>query len=83
MQTLAYSIFQHIKTYRGYTFNLEKERKKTVLFPVRVDDVVMASKTGWAGNIRRQRHIGDFTQWKHQDAYKKSFDRLLHDLKTQ
>ena len=66
-----------------HALDLEKERKKTVLFPVRVDDTVMASKTGWAGNIRRQRHIGDFTQWKHQDAYKKSFDRLLHDLKTQ
>jgi hypothetical protein len=28
----------------------------------------MESKTGWAGNVKRQRHSGDFTQWKQHDA---------------
>lgn len=65
-----------------HALDLEIERKKTALFPVRIDDAVMESKTGWAGNIRRQRHIGDFTQWKQPDAYTTAFDRLLRDSKA-
>ncbi|TNJ39185.1 toll/interleukin-1 receptor domain-containing protein [Chlorobaculum thiosulfatiphilum] len=63
---------------------LDRERieKKNILFPVRLDEAVMDSTTGWAGNVKRQRHIGDFTLWKDHDAYKKSFDRLLRDLKA-
>ena len=65
-----------------HALDLEKEKKQNVLFPVRVDEAVMESKTGWAGNVRRQRHIGDFTRWKDHDAYSKAFDRLLRDLKS-
>jgi hypothetical protein len=65
-----------------HALDLEKERKKNVLFPVRVDEAVMESKTGWAGNVRRQRHIGDFTRWKEHDAYSTAFERLLRDLKA-
>ena len=65
-----------------HALDIEKEKKKNVLFPVRVDEAVMESKTGWAGNVRRQRHIGDFTRWKDHDAYSKAFDRLLRDLKA-
>jgi uncharacterized protein YjbI with pentapeptide repeats len=63
---------------------LDRERieKKNILFPVRLDDAVMDCTTGWAGNVKRQRHIGDFTRWKDHDAYKAAFDRLLRDLKT-
>ena len=42
----------------------------------------MESKTGWAGNVKRQRHIGDFTEWKQHDAYQSAFDRLLRNLKA-
>lgn len=63
-----------------HALDIEKEKKKNVLFPVRVDEAVMESKTGWAGNVRRQRHIGDFTRWKDHDAYSKAFERLLRDL---
>ena len=62
--------------------DLEKEKKQNILFPVRVDEAVMESKTGWAGNVRRQRHIGDFTSWKDHDAYSEAFERLLRDLKA-
>jgi hypothetical protein len=62
--------------------DLERQRKKSVLFPLRLDEAVMDSHTGWAGSIKRSRHIGDFTQWKEHDAYQKSFERLLRDLKT-
>jgi hypothetical protein len=39
--------------------------------------------TGWAADIKRSRHIGDFRRWKDHDAYSKSFDRLLRDLKVE
>jgi hypothetical protein len=64
----------------------EKERKnpgRTVLFPIRLDDGVMDTSEAWAADIRRTRHIGDFTRWKDHDAYKKAFDRLLRDLKAE
>ena len=60
----------------------EREQKRTMLFPIRLDDAVMKIKTGWPADIRRQRHIGDFTKWKDHDAYQKAFDRLLRDLKA-
>ena len=65
-----------------HALDIEKEKKKNVLCPVKVDEAVMESKTGWAGNVRRQRHIGDFTRWKDHDAYSKAFGRLLRDLKA-
>jgi hypothetical protein len=33
--------------------------------------------------LRRSRHIGDFTKWKDHDSYQKAFDRLLRDLKAE
>jgi hypothetical protein len=53
-----------------------------VLFPVRIDDTVMHSALGWAVDIRGQRHIGDFRQWKDHGAYQQEFNRLLRDLKS-
>ncbi|MEM7132062.1 MAG: toll/interleukin-1 receptor domain-containing protein [Chloroflexota bacterium] len=62
---------------------LEQERRhdKTILFPIRLDDAFMDTDMAWAADIRRQRHIGDFTNWKDHDSYKKAFDRLLQGLK--
>lgn len=62
----------------------EKERRKpgdTVLFPIRLDAAVMETDQAWAADIRRTRHIGDFSKWKDHDAYKAAFDRLMRDLK--
>jgi hypothetical protein len=42
----------------------------------------MGAEKGWAGHIRRTRHIGDFRPWKNHDAYQEAFQRLLRDLKT-
>jgi len=63
---------------------LEKEHKsgKLVLFPIRLDDAVMETDQAWAASLRRTRHIGDFTNWKDHDAFKKAFERLLRDLKS-
>ena len=63
-------------------FDKESMEERLVLFPIRVDDAVMNSKFGWAPDIRRSRHIGDFTHWKDHAAYQESFDRLLRDLKA-
>lgn len=64
---------------------LEKEAAqggKVVLFPLRLDDAVMEIKSGWPAKVRRTRHIGDFSDWKNHDSYKKAFDRLMRDLKA-
>ena len=61
----------------------EQKRNTTVLFPIRLDDAVMDTEKAWAANLRRSRHIGDFTNWKDNDSYQNAFDRLLRDLKAE
>ena len=61
----------------------KEDGETTVLFPIRLDDAVMETKKAWAADIRRARHIGDFTDWKSHDSYKAAFDRLMGDLKAQ
>jgi hypothetical protein len=63
---------------------LERERRQRVqvLFPVRLDETVMETPQAWAADIRRKRHIGDFSGWKQHDQYKRTFDRLLRDLRA-
>ncbi len=63
-------------------FEKEQRQKRTVLFPVRLDDAVMECDTGWSADIRRTRHIGDFRPWKDHDAYQQAFSRVLRDLKA-
>lgn len=63
-------------------FEEERQRNQTVLFPVRLDETVMETDKAWAAEIRRTRHIGDFTRWKDPDAYQQAFERLLRDLKA-
>jgi len=60
----------------------EKREKRTVLFPIRIDDTVMHAKQPWAADIRRSRHIGDFRAWETHSSYLKALDRLLRDLKA-
>jgi hypothetical protein len=64
-------------------FEKEAKEHRLVLFPIRLDETIMDMNVGWAADIRRQRQIGDFTQWKEQDAYQQAFDRLLRDLKVE
>lgn len=63
-------------------FEEERKRGKTVLFPVRVDDAIFSTHESWAAKVR-QRHIGEFSNWKDHDAYKRASDRLLRDLKAE
>lgn len=61
----------------------EREQRRTVLFPVRLDDAVMVERTGWPAYLRNTRNIGDFSHWKDYNSYRKTFDRLLRDLKAE
>jgi hypothetical protein len=60
----------------------ERKRKETILFPIRIDNVVMTTTEPWASKLRDQRNIGDFRQWKKPAEYQKILDRLLRDLKA-
>ncbi len=60
----------------------EEREQRLVLFPIRLDDEVMDTTKAWAADVRRRWHIGDFTQWKDNDAYQQAFERLLRDLKA-
>jgi TIR domain len=63
-------------------FEREQKEGRTVLFPIRLDNSVMETDEAWAANMRRTRHIGDFSEWKNHDSYQKGFARLLRDLKA-
>jgi hypothetical protein len=60
----------------------ERERKTTVLFPIRIDDSVMTTKEPWARKLLDQRNIGNFLRWNEPSEYNKSVDRVLRDLKA-
>jgi hypothetical protein len=60
----------------------ERERKKPLLFPIRLDDAVLETKEAWARLLRGQRNIGAFTRWQEHDAYRQALERLLRDLKV-
>jgi hypothetical protein len=58
----------------------EQKQSRTSLFPIRLDDTIFDVEDGWATDLR-QRHIGDFREWKSHDYYQKAFERLIRDLK--
>ncbi len=66
--------------------NAAREREdregRTVLFPIRIDEAVMNASQPWAADIRRTRHIADFSNWKDHDSYQKAFERLLRDFQA-
>jgi len=63
-------------------FAEERRRKELMLFPVRLDDAVLETDEPWAGKLRDNRNIGDFSRWKDHDAYKLTLERVLRDLKA-
>lgn len=64
-------------------FRQEQQINKTVLFPIKLDETVKEATAQWVSKMRRERHIGDFTNWKEHDAYQQAFQRLLRDLKQE
>lgn len=63
---------------------LEEERKnhKRILFPIHIDNITTTAYTDWAAKIKRQTHIGNFSNWHTKSNYLRSFERLLRDLRT-
>jgi hypothetical protein len=53
---------------------------RVILFPIRLDNEVMAINSGWPALVRRTRNIGDFCRWKNYDSYQEAFDKLLSAL---
>ncbi len=39
----------------------------------------MKTSQAWVADIRRKRHMGDFTRWHDHNSYQKAFQRLLRD----
>jgi hypothetical protein len=64
------------------SFERERNERKTVLFPVRLDEMVFKTDVAWAADIRRTRHIGNFTSWNNHSDYREALHRLLRDLKA-
>ena len=58
-------------------------KQKKVLFPIRIDDTVLNSNKAWAADIRRKKHIGDFSKWRNEASYKESFALLLRDMQVE
>jgi uncharacterized protein YjbI with pentapeptide repeats len=52
-----------------------------ILFPVRLDDIILESDTQWAKRLR-QRHIINFTGWQDEATYHEAFTTLLRHLKV-
>ncbi len=50
---------------------------------VRLDDEIVHNRSGWAADIKRLRHIGDFRNWRVPASYQKSFSRLMRDLQME
>jgi hypothetical protein len=48
-----------------------------------LDQDVIDTNQAWAADIRRTRHIGDFSGWEEYSRYMKAFERLVRDLKSQ
>ncbi|GER89736.1 hypothetical protein KDW_38980 [Dictyobacter vulcani] len=64
-------------------FRCENHIKKAVLFPIKLDKAIEDAPAQWAATIRRERHMLNFTQWKEHQAYMKSFERLMRDIKRE
>lgn len=73
-----------------HAYEIEQKEKRTKLFPIRLTDYQTYlewqcpdSKSGrdLAEEVR-QYFIPDFSNWKDHDAFEKSFDKLLADLKS-
>lgn len=61
----------------------EDRERRSVLFPIRLDEAVMNTTKAWAADVRRRWHIGDFTRWQDLGAHQQAFERLLRDLKAE
>jgi uncharacterized protein YjbI with pentapeptide repeats len=58
----------------------ERQRNRSVLFPVLLDAACMVSDKPWIVDLQNTHKIYDFTAWQNREAYRKQFNILLKDL---
>src|SRR6266700_2150814 len=56
-------------------FEKEQQQGQRVLFPIRLDETVLQTTQAWAADIRRRKHIGDFTRGENYKNYQQAFKR--------
>lgn len=62
---------------------MEREHgARPVLFPIRIDDSILEARGGWPAYLRNTRNIGDFSNCGDHEAYVRSLERLLRDLRA-
>jgi hypothetical protein len=59
----------------------ERQEKVLAIIPVDLDGYVFSWDSGKAGMVR-SRFIGDFKNWKDNDEFDESFEKLLQALRT-
>jgi hypothetical protein len=59
----------------------ENRELREFLFPIRLDDAIFDCTANWAVSLQATRHIGDFTGWQDDAAYRQAFTTLLRHLK--
>ncbi len=60
----------------------ERNRKRAVLFPVRLDNGRMDAEKDWLDDLQKTHPIYDFSAWQNWEAYFAQFSHLVEDLKT-
>jgi hypothetical protein len=61
----------------------ERKEKRSVLFPIRLDDAVLKAPKGWASHIHQTRSIGDFRGWTNPRKYQTSLDDSIRNLRAE
>jgi hypothetical protein len=59
---------------------LERTRKRSVLFPIRLDDAVFEVSGSRELNELKNKHIFNFTDWQDKNRYRKAFSQFARDL---
>jgi len=63
-----------------HAIELERERRRTVLFPLAVDSEIFKFTPGTELAELRKRYILDFSGWHQEESYQRAFKRLIRDL---
>ncbi len=62
-------------------FAEERERNRSVVFPITIDHAVLDTDRAWAVKLRDSRNIGNFRGWRDPSALETGITRLLRDLR--
>ncbi|MDX1708609.1 MAG: toll/interleukin-1 receptor domain-containing protein [Desulfobacterales bacterium] len=60
----------------------ERNRNRSVLFALRLDNGRMDTEKDWLDVLQKTHDIYDFTAWQNWEAYFTQFSRLVKDLRT-